>query len=299
MAKVDGKLLKSANGFFSVVNPYISDDWVQQTYQMVSEQDFDQGAINEPIKHMNVLSRTLDHLRNLNGMCEVSIFDVGVYMGTFSIFASRICDDLQLTPQITCVEAMEVLKDSINANFLNYKLDSVTLILAALSDADGENLTIGTRKGGLIGSTVVRPEIKAGNDGTLVEVESLSLHTLLDRARTTHSLVKIDIEGNEVRAFNSISDNEAFLANNIFIIEFAPWQTDQSFGDGDTYGGFLLDNFDIYNIRSWGAAQINSQITAKQDLKNCLSNSNRQWNTDLLLIPKKMRNLGEALMLGR
>ena len=127
----------------------------------------------------------------------------------------------------------------------------------------------------------------------------MSLHTLLCRARTKHSLVKIDIEGNEPTAFKSIVGNEASLTNNIFIIEFAPWQTDQSFGDGDTFGGFLLDNFDIYNIGNWAAARIESQITLKQDFKNCLSASNRQWNTDLLLIPKKMRNLGEALMAGR
>lgn len=165
MTKADGKLLRRADGFFSVVHPFISDDWVQRTYQMVREQDFDAGASDESIKRMNLISRTLDHLRNLNGMNEVSVFDVGVFMGMFSIFVSRICDDLQLTSQITCVEAMEVLKDPINANFLNYKLDNVTLIIAALSNADGEILTIGTRQGGLIGSTVVNPEKKAGKDG--------------------------------------------------------------------------------------------------------------------------------------
>src|SRR5690606_23120472 len=86
---------------------------------------------------------------------------------------------------------------------------------------------------GLIGGTLFKPDSKNGLDGYVtVECEVIPLAAALN-PNMGPGMVKIDIEGNEVAAFNSIAADAERL-NNVFIIEYAPWQGQQAVGD-ETY----------------------------------------------------------------
>jgi hypothetical protein len=157
-----------------------------------------------------------------------------------------------------------------------------------VGDNDYKNVRIGVRKGDMIGATASNPEKKAGSDGNIYEVESVSLASIVQELHEDSAIVKLDIEGNEVNAFSSLVnaglDNKRF----VYIIEFNPPQINRIVGKGETYGQFILSRFSVFNLGSWNThnPEVKSlQLTTYSDLENCLSGGTRSGNTDLLLIP--------------
>ena len=279
-------LIRDHQGFTTVRNPYVSDDHVREHFVDLPFVDFDPGLYQSSVASFSVLNSVLSELNRLNNGAPSPIIDIGVYAGRFSIAASLIARQNLMPVTLHAVEAVERLIDPIKENFELYNVEEVTLICAALSELDDQTLRLGIRKGGIIASTLVAPEEKAGADGEIALVRSVTLASLM-RGMQNHALVKIDIEGNEAAAFRGTLPQKEILENNLFIIEWAPWQCDQKLTKTQTFGAFLIQHFVVYNLGNWACSHIESLITTLDDLRNCLQ-TNRSFNTDLLLIPKTM-----------
>lgn len=97
-------------------------------------------------------------------------------------------------------------------------------------------------------------------------------------------LVKIDIEGFEVPAFQSIANNDN-MRRNIFIVEYSPKQVEEIVTHDIDYGDFLLNYFNVWNIGNWGWFN-KAECVANRDALVNLDLGNGGYNTDLLLTPK-------------
>ncbi len=75
---------------------------------------------------------------------------------------------------------------------------------------------------------------------------------------------------------------------NVFIVEFAPRQASEEVSEGVSFGEFILDLFNVYNVGSWGWFTRAQQIFSVDDL-NSVELGNGGSNTDLILLPKGIR----------
>ena len=287
------QLLRDDHGFTTVRDPFASDDHVRAHFRELPYSEHDTGFFKDSVKRYSVLRYILSELKRLNNGAPTPIIDVGVYQGRFTIASYLIAKKHQMPLSLRAVEALEKLISPIEQNFDLYGVEGVTLTCAALSELDGQSLKIGSRRGGLIASTLVAPEEKAGADGEVAIVRSITLASLM-RELQDHALVKIDIEGNEAAAFRGAFAERRILENNLFIIEWAPWQCDQKLSGTGTFGEFVLQNFAVYPLGNWACTHAQPLATKLDDLRNCLQDG-RSFNTDLLLIPKKLASVFEGL----
>ncbi|MCW5724834.1 MAG: FkbM family methyltransferase [Maricaulaceae bacterium] len=223
---------------------------------------------------------------------SIPIVDCGVFMGNFTIAAALLAEHAELELSITAYEANPALLEPIRANLALYNV-SAKVHCAGIGGAYGV-LNFVHKADGLIGGTLFKPDSKRGIEGYVAnECEVIPLAAVLDPSMGL-GIVKIDIEGNEVAAFNSIAADAGRLSN-VFIIEYAPWQGKQAVGN-QTYNEFLLQHFDLFDVNNWLWVPSLQAISNAAALEQCMvANKTRTHNTDLVLVPKEMTTLSMRL----
>jgi FkbM family methyltransferase len=285
------KLIKSKyNHFLSVPEPYMRDKFVAENYLEVDVQP-DIRSVSAGYSDWvarNALLRNL--LRLLHAWAPeenrvVEIIDLGVYMGTFSIGIELVARQMRVPVSIAAYEANPELISPIRSNIELYGCTS-SVVHAAVGRKLGVIEFVWSQDGA-IGGTVFNTQNKKKGAFHSTEVPVTPLARIIEE-RKYPSLVKIDIEGNEVSAFASFLDRSTVSLDHIFIVEFAPWQFEQKMSADKIYGDFLLENFQVINIANWMSGKLCEPIDTHEKLRNCVSGQ-RSFNTDLLLIPANRR----------
>jgi FkbM family methyltransferase len=220
----------------------------------------------------------------------LAITDIGVFMGNFAVAAALTADRLGIARTLAAYEANPELIAPIRRNLALYGLEGqVTLHNNGIGGQRG-TLEFSFRPDGLIGGSLAVAPADAARARVACEVLPLAEVLSADPAP---GLVKIDIEGVEPDAFGSIAADPDRLAN-AFIVEFAPWQAGRRLG-GTTYGAFLLEVFDVYNIGNWLWVPFLEPVPDAAALAAVCEGKRRQHNTDLLLLPRALPELRDAL----
>ena len=284
-------LIYSSNGkFTSVREPNSNDNFVASTYRAVGDASKAIPRFKEFLDPRPLLDNVLQELKRQDGQ-PIRIVDCGVFMGIFTVAASLKATSVGTDVKISAYEANSMLFEPIRANLNLFGVDAE--VFANGIGGEYGTLQFVHASHGLIGGSVSNPKGKMESpDGFVTsECQIVPLSAILPD-EIAPGLVKIDIEGHEVAAFRSIVGDAARL-NNVFIVEFAPFQARQAIA-GKDYGSFLLDNFDIFDVNNWLWVPYVRRLATREQLDTCLQiKSNQAFNTDLLFVPKSMRSLSD------
>lgn len=286
-------LIYTDNGkFTSIREPYIHDKFVATHYRSVGDASKARERFKGFLDRRPLIDVLLRELARDDGQ-PVRIVDCGVFMGIFTIAASLKAAAVGADVKLSAYEANSMLVDPIRANLKLFGVEAEVF-------ANGIGGEYGTLQfvhatHGLIGGSVANPtgKMKSADGYVTIECQIVPLSAIL-ADEMAHGLVKIDIEGYEVAAFRSIVGDAARL-NNVFFVEFAPFQAKGRIG-GTDYGTFLLDSFNIFEVNNWLWVPFIRHLTTRTQLETCLEvKSNRAFNTDLLFVPKSMRALTDVM----
>lgn len=274
-----------ANRVVSVADPYIYDNFVKGHHRKISLDDVPSfiGAYREISIGNRLLCGLLKSIMEVNKGSAIEVVDVGVFMGTFTVGVDLCSKSVNVLTRINSYEANPLLISSIIKNFRIYNV-SANLHWSAIGAKIGSQEFV-VKDGGAIGGSLANINNRKVGDyfSCNVDVRPLS-DILLDQEDV--GIVKIDIEGYEVPAFSSVIGNKNKL-NNVFIVEYAPSQANQTVAKSQSYKEFLFDNFKVFNIGNWAWFTCASEIMDVDSLVNC-DLGNGGHNTDLLLIPKSL-----------
>lgn len=289
-------LIYSAVGqFTSVRDPYIEDRFVTNLFRpggdaATARARFDGFLKGRPLLPMLLRSIARERAVIGDGALAIPVIDCGVFMGNFSVAAALQAARAGLEVEITAYEANPALAHPIRANLALYGLDIAVHVNGI--GADYGTLRFSHSAGGLIGGTLFMPARKeAGSpDATTHDCAVIPLRDALP-PELAPGLVKIDIEGNEVAAFGSIV-GDAGRINNVYFVEFAPYQARLTLTGGGGYGDFLLAHYAVFDVGSWLWVPHVRRLPDIAALEGCLQGDGaRTHNTDLLLIPQEMTQL--------
>lgn len=278
------KVIARSSGYISVLDPYNIDTFVKSEYS--EDVNIDQ-KYGEYLKFINIKSdiskiikEVIAYNKKLENSIPLCIIDCGVFMGTFSVAAGLVAADAGAETRQYAYEANQALIDPIRMNFAGYGLD-IAVHNNGVSGAKG-TLEFAHSSTGIIGGSLIGAADR-GSEYTKQVCEVLPLSDILDDHETL-SVIKLDIEGSETGAFNSISDDRRKLSN-VFIVEYAPWQGAVKLDNGQTYNEFLICNFDILDLKNWmfSQAAVIDNVTA---LERIVENQPSRPNSDIALIPK-------------
>lgn len=212
------------------------------------------------------------------------IVDCGVYMGVFSIGAALCARKQQIPFRVAAYEANPKLVAGIKRNMALYGIDGAVHWNGVGGSRGMIEFTypVGSMVGGTLFNTAAKKKLGGEYVSLTCEVVPLA-DVLADRAGV--GLVKLDIEGNEVKAFGSIETDPALL-DNVFIVEFAPYQARAALPSGALYGEWLCRTFSIFNARNWLYGPLAGEITDPAGLAHVLDENNKPFNVDLVLVPR-------------
>jgi FkbM family methyltransferase len=288
-------LIYSAVGCFtSVRDPYVSDRFVTEMFQQEGRAEDARARFAAFLATRPLLPLLLEEIARFRGDDDpVPVVDCGVFMGNFCIAAALQADRLGLDLAITAYEANPVLVGPIRDNLALYDVQA-KVRGAGIGGAYG-TLSFVHAAAGLIGGTLLMPDSqKANGDHVTVDCEVIPLAEVLV-PDLGPGLVKIDIEGNEVAAFGSVIGDAGRL-NNVFIVEYAPWQGKLMLG-GESYNDVLLRHFDVFDVNNWLWVPSLRPLRDAAALEHCMeAHKNRAHNTDLVLVPKAMTALSARLL---
>lgn len=285
-------LFEKDSGFTTVRDPYIQDEFVANRYVDTK------NAIDAAGRFLKVLERN----KFLHGLFEtlaagqgheqqdLEILDCGVYMGMFTVACGLIAAEKGIKVRLRAYEANPALIQSIRNNL---ELHGVTAELqnSGIAGVKG-TMEFVYATGRMIGGTLFNPDAKKSGDYSSTQSSVLDLASVLqDEARL--SLVKLDIEGSEVEAFASIKTRRS-KCENLFIVEYAPWQGEMQFGE-TTYAEWLLSEFAIYRLGSWAHCSEVVRIATVEELQNSVNLGRRSFNVDLLLVPNRFASIFDGI----
>jgi len=278
-------IFSDANNFTSVKEPYSTDDFVKSTYRDTVDTKTARARFSRFVNDNKLLAFLVSEALSTQLLPEdevIEIVDCGVYMGTFTIAAGLMAQQAGLPVAMHGYEANPTLIESIRHNLEVYGV-SAEVMHSGVGGSKGE-LEFVYPKGAMIGGTFFNVGNKKQSDGfTSVKCPILPLADILADDPWL-GLIKLDIEGSEVAAFGSIMNNPRKM-NNIFIIEYAPWQGKMKLPDAQVFADWVLNNFNIFNVSNWLYSSL-AEIRTAEELASCLEGKNRKFNTDLLLIPQ-------------
>lgn len=277
----DSLLSFSHNNFVTFSDPYCMDDFVKLHFKPIQLDSFDPLDFYHFLKD-GLLERLIKSIYKKESQRGISFIDAGVYMGSFSIAASLICRQNNFKHSIQAIEGLPNLIVPVQKNFDLYGVKDAILRNNVVGDQDGILVPICARKGFMIGATALNPGDKTDTEWETCEVESVSLASVVQQLQEYSAIVKIDIEGNECKAFKSLLDTNLDRKSIVYIIEFTSWQINSIMSEGENYGQFILNRFNVFNLSEWGNRNLNLEslrISTLSGLGDCLS------HTDLLLVP--------------
>jgi len=280
----DSTLLVFTSGFFSTPNPFDQDSWVAGNSRVVAESEFDRAKFASFVTANSILPRVLETIIDCGeAVGQMLCIDGGGFMGTFSVAARMAAYEAGLNLSTHVYEANSDLYDGLRSNVNRYSVE-IFFHKEAISEFSGF-IEFGSSPGNSIGGSALSPRDKAGETGAVRSVPAKSLADVLPETYEW-GLVKLDIEGVEHLAFRSVEES-ALKLRNVFIVEYAPWQGSQMMGEG-TYSEFLLRNFEVFNIGNWlyTSSLERREISNEKQLLEDTVKGNREYNTDLLLLPR-------------
>ncbi len=286
-------LIYTKNGnFTSVRDPYMEDEFVANNYKTIDDGANASALFNVFLDSKPMLDLLLRELEREGGEA-VRIVDCGVFMGIFTIAVSMKAAALAVPVDVFAYEANPALIEPIQANLKLYGVRA-EVFANGIGGEYGTLEFVHTTHGLIGGSIADTKRRKSSAEGFVSsECQVVPLSAIL-ADEMAPGIVKIDIEGYEVSAFKSIVHDKHRL-NNVFIVEFAPFQAKSALLDTN-YGEFLLSRFEIFDVNNWLWVPYVRRLLSMEQLEACLEiKSNRAFNTDLFLIPKSMKALIEVM----
>lgn len=284
-------IYSSVGCFTSVRDPYIQDDYVKGLFRQVIPADQARGRFRAFLADRPLLPMVLEALAAHPQAAErVQVVDCGVYMGNFSVAVDVQAERAGVAVEITAHEANPALIEPIRDNFSIYGM-TAKVVEQGIGGQHG-TLEFVHREGAMIGGTLFAPNAKTKAARTAVTTTQCRIVPLREVLAGTAApgLVKIDIEGNEVAAFGSIA-TEADRLNNVFFVEFAPFQGSLPVGES-RYDAFLLKHFAVFDINNWLWFPYARRLESAEAMARVMEDHpSRPDNTDLMLIPKTMPEL--------
>lgn len=284
-----------ADRIVSVRNPYMAD-----TFVMSHSCEIEKEKVSTYLSKYYEICSDNSLLRGILGFIHecapnksVEIVDIGVFMASFSNAASIVCRQLGIESSINAYEVNPRLISPILENLDIYQSE-VFLHWCGIGKEDG-SMQLSVNMSSAIGGSLAFPQSRDLGNSVTCKVAVRSLSSIIGEvAGPAPGLVKIDIEGYEVPAFSSIIGEPSRL-NNIFIVEYNPYQFSQNVAGDYRYSEFLLDNFHVYNIGNWGWVKNLEHVGTLSDLSSIyLGNGGK--NTDILLLPKTVPMSIEQIM---
>lgn len=285
------RIINKSSRFISVADPYRSDTFVEHSFVKADATRLDRAAFATQVREVGLLPALIEATSHHNNGRPLHIVDCGVYMGLFSVAAGTVARELGISFKIDAYEANPYLLDSIRENIHFYSL-SAGLHNYGVSGAAGE-LRFSIPDGSMVGARV---QAKAAPDEGNVQEVTCSIVPLSDilGKEDTCSLVKLDIEGCEVDAFRSI-ENAPEQLRNLFIVEYAPWQGEQSMASGSLYREWLVENFAVFSLGNWAYRSTIQELTEADQLKMNVLRELRKYNVDLCLVPRDLEEMVVSL----
>ncbi len=284
-----------SNGFTSKREPYFDDIWVKENFDAADSPSDAKPKFSAFLDKNRLLLTTIEAIYEFNrencSAQSIHIVDCGVYMGMFTIAAGLACEKAGIDGRIDAYEANPFLIDSIAANISQYGLVA-QLHNFGVGRAAGI-LEFVHPKGRMIGGTLHDINSKKSTEFTSTSCSVVPLSAIIPDEKPI-SLIKLDIEGSEIDAFSSIAASQEQI-NNVFIVEFSPWQGLREIVAGLTYSEWLVNNFIIFDIASWAHGNLRCRVATGLDLDRVLEGKKRSFNTDLLLIPRGLAPLAQSL----
>jgi len=212
------------------------------------------------------------------------IFDVGGYIGRFSIEAAIACREIGANCRITCFEP-GMTHHLIERNFcLNQLQSEVKLLPFAISDRT-QTRELGIPKAARISSRLLTADQASVNrensDWALRTVRTRPLSRFLGFGKRSF-VCKIDTEGHEPNVVRGIGKRNLRKRAHVLVVEFWP-QVMNVDVYGEPFDEFILNNYTVINIVSALYPRQYDRITDFTALTRQLREK-EITNIDLLLI---------------
>lgn len=192
----------------------------------------------------------LKHLIKYAG--EPFVFDVGGYIGRFSIETSLLCSELDVPcTNIVCFEPGDTI-DLLEMNFdLNGTSKEIRCVKSAVTNAKG-NVRFAIKDDARISSRILPDTATTANlwgDGwSESAVTSVTIDEYIDRSGRPF-FCKIDTEGHEAQVIEGIGAENLDQSPHAIVVEFWPSLLDQTIL-GIPFEKYIFDNYSVFDIRS-------------------------------------------------
>jgi len=228
------------------------------------------------------LKPLIEHLTRTAAVPQ--IFDVGGYIGRFSIEAAIACSEIGIECKITCFEpgiTHHLIERNIQLNHLDAKVE---LLPFAVSDGSRKS-ELGIPKGARISSRLLNSGQASANRENaaweLRKVRTRPLSKFLGLGKQPF-VCKIDTEGHEPDVVRGIGRRNLQKRAHALVVEFWP-QVMQASVFGKPFEEFILNNYTVINILSSLYPRQYERITDFHALSDQLK-AKEITNIDLLLI---------------
>lgn len=176
--------------------------------------DWDNSWIPQILKEMYIDNVYAPYLYNKTNL---TILDLGLNIGLFSMFASR------FAKQIYAFEPAKQTFDIAKKNIEENGLTNVKLYQKAIAKDDG-TVTFWHADNTTMNSTMEIVTSKNAQGKTKEEVEAIRLDTFVGQEGITHiDFAKIDIEGTECEVIGSKSFQNIVPILESFVVEYHEW----------------------------------------------------------------------------
>ena len=239
------------------------------------------------------LKPVIEHLTRTAGIPQ--LFDVGGYIGRFSIEAAMACREIGIDCQITCFEpgiTHHLVERNIQLNQVDAKVE---LLPFAVSDKSR------TRKLGIPMDARITSRLLNSNQANvnrengaweLRKVRTRPLSRFLGRGKQPF-ICKIDTEGHEAHVVRGIGRRNLKKRAHVLVVEFWP-QVMQSKVLGESFEEFILNRYTVINILSSLYPRQYDRITDFNALTDQLQDK-KITNIDLLLVSNNTPDQSELV----
>lgn len=230
------------------------------------------------------------HFLSLYSSRSISYFDVGSYVGNFSIQTALLSKYEGIDIKIWAFEPspiFKLLQQSININNVNPK---IVLVNSAISNVNGPILlsyNLGELIGADIGSQQRRNRPSISQICNSTTIDSFVKSGSIDNPSNNSFIIKLDCQGFEHQVFEGC---KSILSQNlplVFLSEFLCW----SFKANRNFYSTFLENFHIVDVKSHMKPSNCTYVKSQNfpEFVEKLNKTKQPW-TDLVLIPKKLKS---------
>jgi FkbM family methyltransferase len=182
----------------------------QLQYNVIHFQDFNNSHIPEILEEIYLQKIYYPYL---GGRKDAVIFDIGLNIGLFSLFASRYASTVYAFEPAT--DLFKIAKQNIEEN----KATNVKLFQKAIATTDGKTTFYHCSN-----KTMYSLNPKVNDNKEKEEVETIRLDTFVNSEKIEHiDFIKLDIEGTEAEVFTSESFKNIVPIVDCMVYEWHSW----------------------------------------------------------------------------